>query len=205
MAIVESMFDLIFAQGHFPRQHVVETFTGTDLDLERWVTADTAGVNAFQMSDSINGGFEIVADNSPVGTADLDFGTVRQYSALSSVYRTVVKSAALTDNQTVTGFTDDLFVNDYYTVEAFESNSNYQNFHRGTTGTRTDTGVATDTVYHLWEGEAFSASVTLRDDGTLTSTATTDLPVADLEPHFRQRSFLGNQTGNWTWFEAFNK
>jgi len=206
MAIVESMFDLVNAQGHFPRQHVVEFFSGKGVDLERWFVQQTVGTSTFQISDSINGGFEILSGSST--TADFDFGTVRQYSPFSSVFRTVVKSEALVDNQTVTGMTDDNFVNDYYVLEAFESFTNYQLLHRGTTGARVDTGIPADTIYHQWKGEAFSASVTLSESPTdnLVATATTDIPLVKLEPHFRQRSFsAASQSGNWLWYEAFNK
>ena len=130
------------------------------------------------------------------------------YNPFGSVFRTVVKSEALVDNQTVTGLTDDNFTSDYYTIEAFETDANYQLLHRGTTGARVDTGLATDLLYHQWEGEAFNSSITMREgsENRLTATATSDIPVLDLEPHFRQRSFsASSQSGNWLWFEAYNK
>jgi len=210
MAIVESMFDLIQAEGHFPRQHIQENFSGSDVDLDRWHTGTAGGTGTFEMVDTIGEGFRVAITGTGGDFGFLSFNDVNQYGFKSGVFLAVWRDVIIANGDERVGF---------ISVDSEEGGTNSGAYSRslspsdvftllthGGSSSITDSNVARDTIFHQHRIELFDGSCELRIDDVLQLTKTDNLPVANMQPR------VANRAGNGAagdihirFLEAFNK
>jgi len=209
MAIVASMFDLVNAEGHFPRQRIQENFSSREIDLERWVETNTTGSAAFGMVSTVGEGYSILT-SATNDDSNINFGDVRQYAPTSSIFKAVIKAVNTStlvevgfgESDTLPGGTDD-----YARIRINRNNATIQGLNRITGGsTIVDLGVLVHGNFTLGQGNLKSASVEYSLDEVLHGTATTNLPIDNMQPQFRCFTITStNAEARITSFEAFNK
>jgi len=89
------LYELLYGSS-LAKQRVVDDFSGDTLN-ERWTTNNVSGSNTFQMSDNIDGGFEIVTGSSLNNAGSITFNNIRQYSNVGASVIQVSQSTSAVD------------------------------------------------------------------------------------------------------------
>ena len=192
-------------------QRVVENFSGSALDTDRWILEQAIGAsgNTGAMVDSVDGGYAI----TPAGVLDagaITFNDKRQYSYNSSVCIAVCNKIDVggryrvglsADKTLATTFND--------TAHCFDGASGniYLQTANGTAGNDTASDVTANTTnVHGIKIETKSSSVELSIDGVFKVVNTTYLPLTKLQPVFLARGGggSGNQKSAIRYMEAYN-
>jgi hypothetical protein len=207
----ESMYESRSDLTTLQKQHVVEWFSGKELDTDRWNIVHSAGNDSNSpnvMSDTVDGGFQWTTHGSNSGYyGNMDFNGIKQYNPISSVWIAVTRNHTTTDTAHYVGLTE----NSYFMLSA-SGNATY--FKLGTrndtigTGS-TDTSIASDTNWHTWKGETNGTTVTLHGDGVLEASRTYPIPstaTGTLQPNLQvYNSNSGtSKTSSIRYFEAYN-
>ena len=192
----------------FP-QRVVENFSGSVLDTDRWDQSNTNGTQV--MADSIDGGLLMSTTSSGSSISYIDFADKKQFSNTGSVMIAVMKHGSTTGGESYTGLQSGTtqgngqgawsYVNDSWKGAVF-------NFY--TVGASGDTWVQTgcvtsDTNWHTHKIELTSSAGSLQIDGNTTVTATTNLPAVSLQPSVGiNNTSAVNRTLNIRYMECYN-
>lgn len=190
-----------------PLTHFVEWFSGDALD-SIW-TEKTFGSGTYAMDDAIDGGFKMTTGAVTFDTNWIHFNDKRHYEQTGSVFEAVFKTTGTSLYLIKAGLINDpgdaIIGDDILAGTDSAVSANYFLETRGTSSTRTATGVAVDTNFHSFKGILFSASAQLSVDGILGASHTSTLPVEKLEPAFWATTRDGNaKTGHISYFEAYN-
>jgi len=208
MSFSASLYEQLFPLTTVMRQRVVENFSGATLN-ERWTTNLFVSAPTFQMSDAINGGFEIVtiAQNNTGGSIFYN-NVARQYDNTSSVIIWVDKQetnanvlGGLTNNHV--GFS--IFRNCAYINETAGEASLFLNVGNASSSTQINLSTNPSTTQKSKKIECKAASVEASVNNVLEGIATTNLPVAALQPRWGYRAVSATvSTGRVRYLEAFN-
>lgn len=198
--MVQSLYSKLYPPHLVAKQRVVERFDGDALD-ERWFQRNESGTGTSGMVDAVDEGAFV--KSGVAGDSSLDFGGVRQYSPTGSVWIAVLKrlnspgtlNAGLANGQTVPVKTDSLTIN----------NNSGQTFYRLITKaisqTITNTDVNIDLIFHVIKGIMTSSSGRGYIDDILKGTITTNLPDANMCPHFTDSN---EGESRCRYFEVYN-
>ncbi len=204
----ESLYEHLFPLTTIMKQRVVENFNGKTLD-EKWTARNQAGTNTFQMSDEVDGGFEIITGTTLNNEGQLDFNDIEQYDETAVVFIYIGKSEATTLQTSSYGMVNDQVVG-FRQLLAIRNNTAASSFYAGRTSdasasTETDTSISIDTLYHVMKGEVKSSSFKATMDGILESTISTTMPTLPLQPYwFQATRTSAAKTGHVSYFEAYN-
>jgi len=209
--LVVSLYSKLYNPTTTAKQRMVERFTGDQLD-DRWNTENVVGSNTFRMSDSIDGGFEIVTNTTANATGRINFGVsgIRHYEETGCVMITVNKMNNTSATATASwGFSNvgGFGGNDFCVgVNSVDVNANYTIRNKRTTTTDVASSIAIDTIYHRHNIELISTASLYSIDGILEGTNTGTLPNVKLEPFFQIGNSGGStqRTGNIKYMEAYN-
>jgi len=211
VTILSSLYERLSALTQIMNQRVVETFSGALLN-ERWTSSNYAGVNTFEMVDSIDGGFKITTDSSTNDSGAIHFNDKHQYDFENSVMIANLKLGSANAQISVVGFVKDQtggIHTDIAYCGFFSSASTTLFLVRtfdGTGSSFTNSDVLADTIFHVHKLDLSSANVKYFIDGVLKVTKTTDLPISKLQPFFTvatEQEAVKNASLNY--FEAYNK
>ena len=191
----------------FMGQRVVENFSGSVLDTDRWAYRDLAGIGSSGMSDSVNGGF-FVKTATTTGTSQIDFNDIRQFSHTGSVFigvlQKVTATNALLDSGLITGITH----TDTNTASVnIDTRQTYIRLNTGdaSANTRTDTDVAIHSNMTSVKIECKAGDIELSLDGVLKATKTTNRPTLKMQPYFRPTTLSTPLTeGDIRYMECYN-
>ena len=212
--MTKSIYDQLNASGTVAKQRVVENFSGSVLDTDRWNTRDD-GTVAFAMSDSVDGGFSMITSGSNYDNGFIDFNAIRQFSPTGSVNIWTGKAFQITsvthNNVLFWGLINDNangFVTGKHYVAA-EMHTGLANFSistgNGSAIGRTSSSVARNTVLNTHKLELKSASAEYSINGIFEVSRTATLPTVRLQPQFE---VLANDAkvyeGRVTYMEAYN-
>ena len=193
----------------FMGQRVVENFSGSVLDTDRWDQSNTNGTQA--MADSVDGGLLMSTTSSGSSISYIDFADKKQFSNTGSVMIAVMKHGSTTGGESYTGLQSGTtqgngqgawsYVNDAWKGAVF-------NFYTvgASGGTWVQTGcVTSDTNWHIHKIELTSSAGSLQIDGNTTVTSTTNLPAVSLQPSVGiNNTSAVNRTLNIRYMECFN-
>ena len=182
-------------------------FVGKVLNLDNWTLHNIAGSGGTAtMLDGINTGCKLVTGTSTSDNVQIDFNNKRQFSHTGSktvgmIKKTTVLNAFM-DGGFKAGYGDDnsnlsfLHIEEYSTLDGIWHQTN---------AAKTDTGTPQDDQWHIYEIELTGSNNTLKLDGTLKSTRTSDLPAAALQPAFKCLTRTGSAGyGAVQYCEAWN-
>ena len=208
-ATVASLYEQLFPLTTVMKQRVVETFSGDSLDTDRWTTLDIVGSSTALMSDSVDGGLVMTTGTSINDGIRMGFNNKRQYSHTGAVGLFVVRKNSATINDTRFGIANIAGTshNDS-TLCLFHSSANIYlaTYPTGGGEGATDTGIDSDTNYHLAKIENLSSSAELSIDGSaVLATRTTNLASDSGQPACKlQTSSATSQSSNITYVECYN-
>jgi hypothetical protein len=207
--IKDSLYDQLNASGTVAKQRVVETFTGDALDTDRWTTLNIVGSSTALMSDSVDGGLVMTTGTSINDGIRMGFNNKRQYSHTGAVGLFVVRKNSATINDTRFGIANNAGTyNNDCTLCVFHQSANIYltTYPAGGYEGGTDTGIDSDTNYHLAKIENLSSSAELSIDGSaVLATRTTNLATASGQPACKlQTSSATSQSSNITYVECYN-
>jgi len=190
-----------------PKTHFVEWFDGDALD-SIWTTLNRADTNTFQMSDGIDQGFEIITAAAGNADAIVAFNDINHYSRTGSRVHFVVSESSQTSHFQLAGFTNNDATSSNRAGLNTDSNVGTDYFlNTRSTGSQTNVnlGTAQDANFHYFSVEMKTSSVDMWLNGILSGTSTTNLPVLDPQPYFRQgtRESVA-KTGRIRYLEAYN-
>ena len=204
--MITSIHDLLNAQGHFPRQRFVEYFSGKQISAI-WSVTENQGTNTEQMSDSINGGFEIITGTTFNDRSTLHFNDIGQFSPTSSIWVSEMETDS-TNSQLVSGLAEDNnFTNAFNIWEGIQGQTYWRVQTQAVSATTVDSDVNFDTTSHTFRCDLQSSKVEGYLDSTLKTTNTSNLPDAGMHPIFRVGNRLASSayTGKIKYFEVYNK
>jgi len=206
--IFASMYEVFNPLTTVAKQRVVEWFSGSSLDTNRWTKKDSVSAGTFAMVDATDEGFSIIGSATAADIHAIDFNNIRHYSQIASVTIAVWRRVSTTDSAIRCGFVD-LFANDSNVAYCQDfSGTTFKILRTGdaTATTNTNTTVAIDTVFHVYKTECRSADVQLSIDGVLEATNTTTLPTKNMQPTFLNIAVATgiNKEGRIKKLEAFN-
>ena len=177
------------------KQHFIEWFSGKQIP-SYWTKTDIQGTNQFLMQDDSSqggGGFSIITGTTSSDQAEIDFNNKRQYSQTGSVF---IMVARRNSNPALfrAGFTGNITdSNTNRTV--IENDSSQSKFRLGcydaSTGGETATSQDVNGYWWLHKEEFTSTSLTLKMNGTLEATRTTNLPSIAQQPYFFGQTLSG--------------
>jgi hypothetical protein len=186
-------------------QRVVENFSGSVLDTDRW-NVTTTGNGTATMEDD---GLKLTSDSGATGGTMINFNNIRQYSQTGSVCINVCKRTSTSNAQMLSGFTDTTgLASDYVAIKDYTSNT-YKQLSTANNGTAThaNSSVAIDVSYHTHKIECLSSSVVLYIDGVSEVTNTTNLPNVKMQPFFYAGETAGvasAKSAHIRYMEAYN-
>jgi hypothetical protein len=167
-------------------QRVVENFSGTGLDIDRWHTTNNAGTNTFAMSDEADGGFKLTTGTGSSNQMGINFNDKRQFSPTGSVAIIVGKSSY------TNVYTDFGFSNNNQSSNSQSAFFRFTNQYGGGkigfltcgAGTTEDfpTSVDLSTDWFTMKVECKSSSVEGSINGVLERTHATRIPTQKLQP-----------------------
>jgi len=190
------------------KQHFIEWFSGKQLP-SYWTTRNHVGTATFRMSDSVDGGFEIVTSTTSNSAHSIDFNSKRQYDHVNSVAIAVISISALTISQVRAGLTNTTGLNLDYAYSGFRASSSANfsiNTADGSTTSVTAGSIVADTNFHSLKTECGSANIKMYVDGVLDVTKTTNRPTAKMQPVFIATNDSGtsSRTARIRYMECYN-
>ena len=197
----------------FP-QRVVENFSGSVLDTDRWTTTGFgagAGNTTFTIDNEVDGGALMLVSSGTSGEGMANFNNIRQFSNTGSVFICVTKSNDVASGQNsrvgLKHGTDVTFnggqlagTENGYNVTSISS------FCADASGfNRTNTSLGRDSLWHTFKGQLTSSDYKLAVDGVMETTDTTNLPTVRLQP-FLYKAFNSGYTSSSStrYYEAYN-
>ena len=196
------------------KQRFVETFSGDALDTDRWTVTTDTSLSA-QMSDSVDGGYDMIAGTGTNNGGHIGFNNIRQYAHNGSVFICVSKVSNVSSiHQTPRGLSEsargDSAGNNIsvWSASTVSSQSNF--FCRTATsdGTQTDTAstIPIDTSWHSFRIENNGSSCDAQIDGLTEITHTTKLPTSKMQPicGIQNGSSGSSVTHSIRYMEAYN-
>lgn len=215
VSILSSLYERLSALTQVMGQRVIEHFSGSGLDTNRWTHVVVSGTDTSAMSDSIDGGYSIATSTSSTNNEIYNaFNNKRQYDYQNAVCICVAKMVNTTNNYGYWGFFNTLTpftgsqLDSSFVQAATPNNANYT-LQTGDASTQTgeSSGVAIDTNFHVFKIENGSSNIKLYIDGVLKVTKTTNRPTQK-----QQLKFGGYLGGSGTtlstltrYLEAYNK
>ena len=212
--MTDSIYDQLNASGTVAKQRVVETFSGSAVDTDRWTTTGLgAGVGntTFTIDDEVDGGALMLVSSGISGEGIANFNDVRQFSNTGSVFICTTKSNDVASGQNsrvgLKHGTNVVFNGGQLAgTENGYNVSSISSFCADASGfNRTNTSLGRDTSYHTFKGELTASDYKLTVDGVLETTDTTNLPTVKLQP-FLYKAFNSGYTSSssTTYFEVYN-
>ena len=204
-----SMYEQFNPLTTVAKSRFVELFQGDALDTDRWTETTFNTAPTFRrMSDTINGGYEVVtAPNNNTGSF-LDFGDKRQYSKTGSVAIWVSNRDASGD--IAGGFTNtehdfSTWLNSAFIRDLSGEATLFVNTSDGTTDQQSSMISTGSTTPRVFKMELKSSSGEASINGTLEVTNSTNLPATEQQPiwGFRTNGAF-SRTGRINYFEAYN-
>jgi len=192
---------------HQPNQRVVENFSGSALDTDRWTFRNITGTGTGAMGDSVDGGYEIKPSTGGTDQSQIDFNGIRQYSPTGCAMISVAKSIGVSPNHHVLGLINDYTLN----ISTAQTNSiiidtSGASFRAlsgdGSTWSSAGTVISKDNNWHNFKVEASSSNILYYADGLLRITKTTNRPTLPLQPRFVAR--YASSTLSIRYAEAYN-
>ena len=203
-----SLYERLSALTQVAGQRVVENFSGSDLQTNRWTKTNRTGSGTFTMEDSVDGGYSITAGSG--GNSNINFNGKRQYDEDSSVLVTVGKLNGTSGITIVWALnnTADGGLSNHISIGANTDDdaSNFLVASNDGTPSSSSTSVALDTSWHTFKIDNSVSDSKGYIDGVLEVTKTTNLPTDKVQPVF----YVGDRaTGGKKAFirylEAYNK
>ena len=191
----------------FP-QRVVENFSGSVLDTDRWYSTFTGNGTA-TMSDEFDGGLKVTCASDVSASYMINFNNTRTFSPTGSTCIFVGKRVSTTNTQMLGGLSSNTAFNaDVAGVKDWTGNT-YKQFSTAKNGywVNANTTVAIDTNWHVHKIELLSASAILSMDGIIEVTNTGDIPDSPLQPVFSSGETSGvasAKTCQIRYMEAYN-
>jgi len=191
----------------FMGQRVVENFSGSALDTDRWTFRNITGTGTGAMGDSVDGGCEIKPSTGGTDQSQIDFNGIRQYSPTGCAMISVAKSIGVSPNHHVLGLINDYTLN----ISTAQTNSiiidtSGASFRAlsgdGSTWSSAGTVISKDNNWHNFKVEASSSNILYYADGLLRITKTTNRPTLPLQPRFVAR--YTSSTLSIRYAEAYN-
>tara|TARA_R110000744_G_scaffold141996_1_gene253502 strand:+ start:495 stop:1868 length:1374 start_codon:yes stop_codon:yes gene_type:complete len=188
-------------------QRVVENFSGSVLDTDRWTFRNITGTGTGAMGDSVDGGYEIKPSTGGTDQSQIDFNGIRQYSPTGCAMISVAKSIGVSPNHHVLGLINDYTLN----ISTAQTNSiiidtSGASFRAlsgdGSTWSSAGTVISKDNNWHNFKVEASSSNILYYADGLLRITKTTNRPTLPLQPRFVAR--YTSSTLSIRYAEAYN-
>tara|TARA_R110000803_G_scaffold21303_1_gene53801 strand:- start:30 stop:1478 length:1449 start_codon:yes stop_codon:yes gene_type:complete len=188
-------------------QRVVENFSGSALDTDRWTFRNITGTGTGAMGNSVDGGYEINPSTGGTDQSQIDFNGIRQYSPTGCAMISVAKSIGVSPNHHVLGLINDYTLN----ISTAQTNSiiidtSGASFRAlsgdGSTWSSAGTVISKDNNWHNFKVEASSSNILYYADGLLRITKTTNRPTLPLQPRFVAR--YASSTLSIRYAEAYN-
>ena len=197
------------------KQHMVEWFSGKELDTERWILQNNTALPTVAMQDSVDGGLLITNTGTGYG-GSITFNNKRQYggSGVNCTCIMVLKNTTA-DGLTYAGFDRNgapstsnggMGANSTAVIEMGASTKfNLVVTNAGSGWDRTATSIATaDANWHAVKIDVKTSDVDLTVDGTLEATRTGVRPSTTMQPSITGRNAGANATTYIRYMEAYN-
>jgi hypothetical protein len=206
-ALFDSLYQTHDLISVVSKQRMVEYFSGSAINADRWTSTNITGTGSFAMDDSINGGFVITSGSSSGDRQQINFNDKRQYNNEGSSIIGIIERV---DNAQVKFGLFNQGTTDNNINRAFVENGATQTYYRlgtadGSSQTMTDTDVGVDTTKRIINIVLTDANCKLYIDGTLKATSTSNLPADKLQPIFQNRALTNAAvTGKIQYCEVHN-
>ena len=194
------------------KQHMVEWFSGKELDTERWILQNNTALPTVAMQDSVDGGLLMTNTGTGAG-GSITFNNKRQYGGSGNcTCIMVLKSTGGNTGLTYAGFdrngapSSSASSNSTAVIEMGASTKfNLVVTNAGYGWARTATSIPTaDANWHDVKIDVKASDVDLTIDGTLEATRTGVRPTTSMQPCVTGRNAGSSATTHIRYMECFN-
>ena len=172
----------------------VDYFSG---DSEKsWWTRTENGTGTYAMSDTIDGGFTILADTLNTEYSQINFNNKRPFDNTGSIMKTTIKQPTNNGGASTAGL---LEVNtswneDFIGTRIWTSDTYFVlRTADATTVSNTDSDIVTNTQFNQFKWESTTANAKMHINDSLKVTKTTNLPTTRMQPVFMSWNENGNR------------
>jgi len=211
--VFDSVYEMFNPLTDVRKQHFWDWFSGKSID-SRWTYNNVdSSADSSAMSDTVDGGYELITGTPTAARCAINFNDKRQYSHSGSVIIGVIKGSTTSNMGTGIGLADgeDLALSGDMAwggmETALETGSKFLiRTADGSSGSNTETNVSIDTNFHSNKIELDGSNAKYTLDGVLKVTKDTNLPDTKLQPTFYaiHRTTGGTVSGFIRYCEAYN-
>ena len=194
-------------KGKTAKQRVVETFSGLNLDTNRWNITKLVGSPTFPIKDIVNTGVG-VTPNETNAHGLLNFNNKRQYNPYGSVFIAIGRHGVGSQQRAYWGLHGDILATWLHGAEWEQDWS--QTYQRAVTndgGTKSGTDMGTlanSETNAIVKGTLTASNFNITHNGISLVDKTTDLPTQKLQPVIGAVSTLGARGMYCQYMEAYN-
>jgi len=202
----DSVYQIFTPLQTVRKQRFWDWFDGDSLG-SRWTRNDVTSTGSNAMADSVDNGVLLSTGAATGAESILAFNNIRHYEETGCVCIGISRTNQNDNEFLHIGLGDSQADSDHTTsMRSGNASSFFTLLTRDTSNNETNTSITGDTNYHSTRNELTSSANTLRMDGVLEVTNTTNLPANALQPWFRFKIQDGTtaRTMNVRYFEAYN-
>ena len=220
--MTDSIYDQLNAYGTVAKQRVVETFSGSALDTDRWTFFNIATGASAVMADSVDGGLQMTTDAGSSPSGYLGFNNICQYDpagfrfistckkngdgsgGAGSDYIGVRGGIGSADNPATIPHMAVMSTGSFVSTTALTTNNGGS--YVDTFATTAGGTVAKSTTEFMYDIVGAPSNITLTFDGALQITKTTALPTLKCQPllYIQSRNSQAVKTWNCKYVECYN-
>jgi hypothetical protein len=191
------------------RSHFVDWFVNNSSDVPRnFHKHDVAGSNSIAQDNEIDGGLKLITGTGASNNIQIDFNNNRPFAHNHAKTIGVIQKEStencFMDGGFKDGYGDD---NNQLSFCHIEEYSSIDGIFLQTGSTTTTTGADANALirWHTYEIELTPSNNTLKLDGMLKATSTTNCPTSKLQPAFKCLTRVGSsKVGKVKYCEAWN-
>lgn len=209
VTLLSSLYERLSALTQVLKQRVVEEFSGSGLNTNRWSSSAT-GTGTNTIADEIDGGLIMTTGANTNDGQKISFNNKRQYDYLASVFISVTKMGTTTNTDFRSGLSGNSAFGAHhdsaYILYSSDGTIYGATYPAGGGENVTSLSLSTDTNWHSNKIECKSASVEFTVDGVLKATRTTSLPSAKMQPVAQTITASASAKSCYVrYIEAYNK
>ncbi len=213
--IIGSMYEVPQPLSIIAETHMVEWFSGSVINSDRWTERDVQGTNTFAMADEVDGGFKITTGTTTGNRGLLHFNDIRHYDSSGCIIIGIFRTPSQTFYRAGMGMSDrNTMDQDSNIIGAFAvAGDQFTEYvvisDSGSSQGFTASSVTVDFISHVHKVEIFGGvKVNYLIDGILEATKTgAQIPGTGvkMQPGFTsQTTNTTAKTSHITYMEAYN-
>jgi len=201
---VISLIDQLVAPGVVPLAHVVDNFSGDELD-ERWTFRIIVGGGSGTISDVVDGGYTLTPNSSTNNSVEIDFAGIKHYDPVGCIQISTFQRTTTLGRAAIGLSNNENYGSNLYALEIDSADTNLTVWSNDGSWSSSDTGIVdSENVYKIQNTLNSTSGLTWIDD-SLSVVKTANIPSVALQPIvYMQARSASAQTARIRYMECYN-